>query len=108
MLSAPVTEARCAEVSGAPTISARQSLTEDIAKLKAALPAQCFISKASGLSFGVQVVQNGGLTIKRNDIRNGFGALGDVFLILGRFNLAPMAEQAAAPPPGGADAGGTA
>ena len=35
----------------------------------------------------------GGLTIKRNDWRNGFGALGDVFLILGRFNLAPIAEQ---------------
>ena len=39
------------------------------------------------------VVKDGGLTIKRNDWRNGFGALGEVFLILGRFNLAPIAEQ---------------
>ena len=41
-----------------------------------------------------QVVKDGGLTIKRNDFRNGFGALGDVFLILGRFNVAPANDDA--------------
>ena len=48
---------------------------------------------ATGRS-GVQVVKDGGLTIKRNDFRNGFGALGDIFLILGRFNVAPANDDA--------------
>ena len=39
---------------------------------------------------GVQVVREGQLVIKRNDLRNGYGALGDVFLILGKFGLAPL------------------
>ena len=38
---------------------------------------------------GVQLLTSGGLTIKRNDIRNLWGALGDVMLILGRFSVAP-------------------
>ena len=37
---------------------------------------------------GVQLLRSGGLTIKRNDIRNLYGALGDVMLILGRMSFA--------------------
>ena len=36
---------------------------------------------------GVQLLDAGGLTIKRNDWRNGWGAFGDVMLILGRYSL---------------------
>ena len=36
---------------------------------------------------GVQLLDAGGLTIKRNDWRNGWGAFGDVMLILGRYKL---------------------
>ena len=35
----------------------------------------------------------GGLSIKRDDARNLWGALGDVFLILGRFTIAPVADR---------------
>lgn len=36
---------------------------------------------------GVFVLDNGGCSIKRNDFRNLWGALGDVMLILGRFSV---------------------
>ena len=36
---------------------------------------------------GVWVLDQGGLTIKRNDVRNLWGSLGDVMLILGRFSV---------------------
>ena len=43
---------------------------------------------------GVQVLTSGGLTIKRNDARNLWGALGDVNLILGRFSASPASDVA--------------
>jgi len=42
---------------------------------------------------GVQCLGQGGLTIKRNDARNLWGAFGDVMLILGRFSLSTPAED---------------
>ena len=36
---------------------------------------------------GVQLLDKGGLSIKRNDWRNLWGSLGDVMLILGRSHL---------------------
>jgi len=36
---------------------------------------------------GVYLLDNGGCSIKRNDFRNLWGALGDVMLILGRFSV---------------------
>ena len=38
----------------------------------------------------VQRRRNGGASNARNDARNAFGALGDVFLILGKFSVAPI------------------
>ena len=43
---------------------------------------------------GIQLLTKGGLTIKRNDWRNGFGALGDVMLILGKFSISPAQAPA--------------
>lgn len=78
---------------GAKTLNEDRQLTSDARKLliqlqelRGALPDDGFCVTGPG---GVQVVKEGGLVIKRNDWRNGFGALGDVFLILGRFNVAP-------------------
>ena len=42
---------------------------------------------------GVKIVRNGGLTIKENSWKNGFGAFGDVNLILGRFNADVAKEE---------------
>lgn len=39
-----------------------------------------------------EVLTRGGLSVKRNDARNLFGALGDVFLIIGRYSLAARAN----------------
>ena len=41
----------------------------------------------------VALLTEGGLTIKRNGGRNLWGALGDVFLILGRFTLSEVKEE---------------
>lgn len=51
------------------------------------------VMKVSG---GVVLTKQGGLTIKRNDARNMFGALGDVNLILGRFSISAVEAVAAA------------
>ena len=42
---------------------------------------------------GVQVVNQGGLTIKGNGPKNAFGAFGDVMLILGRFSLSAVVPE---------------
>ena len=42
---------------------------------------------------GVQLLTQGGMTIKRNDARNLFGALGDVNLILGRFSVSNKGQD---------------
>lgn len=67
-----------------------QKLLEELQFYRGVLPDDGFCVEGQKGAF---VVKDGGLTIKRNDWRNGFGALGEVFLILGRFNLAPIAEQ---------------
>ena len=38
---------------------------------------------------GLRLLSRGGLSIKRNDLRNLYGALGDVYLILGKAGYAP-------------------
>ena len=38
---------------------------------------------------GLQLARGGGLSIKRNDVRNLWGFVGDVYLILGKFTVAP-------------------
>eukprot|EP00316_Scyphosphaera_apsteinii_P024231 CAMPEP_0119314186 /NCGR_PEP_ID=MMETSP1333-20130426/32001_1 /TAXON_ID=418940 /ORGANISM="Scyphosphaera apsteinii, Strain RCC1455" /LENGTH=321 /DNA_ID=CAMNT_0007319249 /DNA_START=85 /DNA_END=1050 /DNA_ORIENTATION=+ len=43
---------------------------------------------------GVYVLDQGGCSIKRNDVRNLWGALGDVMLILGRFSMSKLAAPA--------------
>ena len=43
-------------------------------------------------SGSVEVLTRGGISIKRNAARNLFGALGDVFLILGKFSIAEAAS----------------
>ena len=43
---------------------------------------------------GCKVVRSGGLTIKQNSWKNGFGAFGDVNLILGRYNADLKREDA--------------
>ena len=45
---------------------------------------------------GRYVLDKGGLTIKRNDLRNLWGSLGDVMLILGRFAVSPAPTAPAA------------
>ena len=54
----------------------------------------------------VEVLTKGGMSIKRNDARNLWGGLGDVFLILGRFSVAEgkRARSGAAASPDGEDA----
>ena len=42
---------------------------------------------------GVYVLDQGGCTIKRNDVRNLWGSLGDVMLILGRFSVAELIPE---------------
>ena len=43
-------------------------------------------------SEGVQLSTRGGLTIKRNDFRNLYGALGEVMLIPGKFSVSPKRD----------------
>jgi hypothetical protein len=59
-------------------------LVSQYKRLMSSLPDKVVASESGS----AEVLTRGGISIKRNDARNLFGALGDVFLILGKYSLA--------------------
>jgi len=57
----------------------------ELAQALGPTPGDVFVAPGSG----VRLFGEGGVTTKRTDARNLYGALGETFLILGRFSLGP-------------------
>jgi hypothetical protein len=62
-------------------------LVSQYKRMLSSLPDEVVTSKSGS----AELLTRGGISIKRNDARNLFGALGDVFLIMGKYSLAEAA-----------------